>query len=71
MVKPQVALGKVDDNVLTLYFKEMLGMKKQKDYKISMFAKDKFIYQSVKNKKDNICCDTNKIKQNNTIIILA
>jgi hypothetical protein len=42
---------KIDGDVLTLYFEKTL-LTKQKDYKILMFAKDKFIYQSVKNKRD-------------------
>jgi len=42
---------KIDGDVLTLYF-EKTFLTQQKDYKILMFSKDKFVYQSVKNKKD-------------------
>ena len=42
---------KIDGDVLTLYHSRFLGTK-QKDFKILMFTEEKFVYQSVKNRKD-------------------
>lgn len=42
---------KLDSDILTLYHDKLIGTK-QKDFKILMFNEDKFVYQSLKNKRD-------------------
>ena len=47
---------KIDGDVLTLYHDKMFGTS-QKDFKILMFSEAKFVYQSIKNRKNTFTVD--------------